>query len=842
MKAFVLLIFFVALCEKFTAQKIDTKHIQLNLEFDWEKKSAFGTAEITFSPLSKTNDIYLDAKFLEIKKVSLKGKTLLFTCKSGHSDTNLHVFLDRKYKPNETLVLNIEYASLYENKADPYAIGGSFGKGLRFQMPTSTTPNKRRQIWSCGEPKSNSYWFPCNEELSDIHTMEVFARVEKPLHVVGNGQLIEIQDLGKKRIFHYRTDDALPNYLVAIVIGEFTCVSQKAGKTILHNFAYPDEKEAMQATVELLTDMLHFLEEKTGLSYPFESYSQVVVQDYPFPGLVGQHTFSVLSDNYVDDYGVHDDFKYLWDGVAMQALSNQWFGNLLMPKTWEDTWLNYSFAQYFAGLYTAKCHSKSEYLLWYFPFEKGNVDWDWQSSNVRSIIPQNVDDAHLYVGDNYAKFRGALVLRMLQHELGDELWWKVVQTFLKEHANQLVTTKDFQQTVEQLSGKSYQWFFDQWLYKVGLPQFEIEKKYDAAKKEFTVVVRQDKVEGLSAEWPLQIYFKGKISIEFNGKVETLSLEPKEVNVFVFGLEKEPEFLNFNYEQRFLSLTNFVQSKEAYLAQLRQSSDVLAKKEAMQQLVLVASDSLVSQEFKREIRNAMVEEVLSDAYWRYRMLALSSLSKMLASPIDEEMIALLMELIAKERSWLKSAAITILGNSKDPQFAKVYLNSLNDLSDRVINSAAIALGKTKSPLAFDALMLLENQKSWKNQNRISALNGLEQLGDDRAVPYVLACLSDQQSSRWYLATTTWDYPFAAVQTLQSLQKASLGFPILWERFVKSLEENDLNDIFQNVQLLNALKDERVQDIYPLLQEKFKNETVILEAVDFYKSQFLQGLNE
>jgi len=270
------------------AQNIDVQNVTLNLSFDWLKKQANGTATITFSTTKETDKIFLDAGFLSIESVALEDKNLSYQYDGKDSAKNLTITLNRKYKPTELIVIQIAYQTNYINNADPNSIGGSFGKGLRFFQPTSTTPNKQKQIWSSGEPEGNKYWFPCNEDIADIHTTEIFATVEKPLTVISNGKLVEtIDNKNATQTFHYKSDLPFPNYLVAIAVGEYNDVMQQAGKTTIHTFGYPAEKDAIKATVELLPDMLHFLEEKTGFNYPFRHYKQVVVQDYPFPGLVG---------------------------------------------------------------------------------------------------------------------------------------------------------------------------------------------------------------------------------------------------------------------------------------------------------------------------------------------------------------------------------------------------------------------------------------------------------------------------------------------------------------------------------------------------------------------------
>ncbi len=824
------------------ANNIDTKHISINLRFDWQKKQAFGDAEITLSPTMASDTIRLDAGRLNIHAVLLNGKTLDYNYDGGEINP-LEIMLDRVYQPNETLILKIEYNTTYENKADPNAIWGSFGKGLRFQEPTSTTPNKRKQIWSSGEPENNKYWFPCNEDIADIHTTEIRATVENPMLVISNGQLVEtIDNKDNTRTFHYKSEIPFPNYLVAIVAGEYVDVLQISKGVAIHNFGYPHEKEAVKATTELLPDMMRFIEEKTGFNYPLSDYTQVVVQDYPFPGLTGQHSASILSDNYIDDQSVHHDFKYLWDGVAMQALANQWFGNIIMPKSWSDIWLNNAFAQYFAGLYTAKNNTLSEYLLYILPFEISNVFADWNVGNIRPIVTNNYEDLTNFTSDSYSKYRGALVLRMLQKEVGDLNWWKAIQLYVKSNAGKQITTGDFQKAIEKITGESYQWFFDQWIYKTGMPKFEVTKNYDPSIKQLNITVRQTQIEDRNSKYEQVGLFKGKLEVEIDNNILEVYIEAKSENVFNFSMPKAPAFVNFNYEDTWICETEFAKNTDEYLQQLDRSKDILAKQKALDKLVEIANDSSTNTILKGEILAAFKKEITSNFYWRYRQYALGSLRKILTMPYDTETLSMILNLINTEKSWLKTSAIFTLGNTCDVQYFEIYKAALSDESDRVVNAAAIAMGKTKSPKAFDILMGLDNKPSWKNQSRISTLNGLEQLGDVQVIDYVLKCLSDNQSPRWYLATPVWDYPYAAAYTLATLGKADLGFPLLLERFKKSLEENDLNDIFQNVQLIDILKDERAKEVYQLLKEKFNNDAHLLETIQNYEANFLESIKE
>ncbi|MFN8283295.1 MAG: M1 family aminopeptidase [Chitinophagales bacterium] len=824
--------------------KINVKHIAIDLKFDWKKKTAYGKATLQLSLLKATDIIHLDAAMLTINSIILSnGKALKYNYDGSDKNDALEIILDKMYNVNETLIISIDYHTNHINHADPNNIWGSFGKGIRFFEPTSTTPNKRKQIWSSGEPESNRYWFPCYDAPNAVRTTEFTATVEKPLIVISNGTLVKtIENTDDSRTFHYKSDVAYPNYLTSFIVGEYTDIKQKSGNIDLHTFAYPDEKAAAEATIVRLPEMVDYFSKLTGVKYPYSTYRQVMVQDYPFPGLVGQHTTTTISDNMIDDFRTHADFFYLWDGVEAQSLASQWFGNLLMPKDWSHNWLNTAFSHYADGLFTDYKNGHDEFLTYYLTFDQNTTLSDWNNNFRHPIVTQNYDNVQTFASDNYARIRGALVLRMLRKQIGDEKWFKAIQYYVKTNANKIVTTKDFQHAIETVTGDSIGWFFDQWIYKMGHPVFEITKKYDTKKKQLILNVQQTQKIDSNNAYPQTIFFKGKVAVEIDGMIKEIWLKAQQNNTFIFVAPSKPKLINFDFEDTWIKEIKFEKSLAAYLYQLKNDKDVLGKWHAIDALVQIAKDEKSDDETKTKIYAAFRKTIQSNDYWRLRGYALSQLRSLLATPYDSATVNMLLSLIKNDKPWIRTGAITFLGMSRDSAYTKIYLNALNDPSDRVINAAANALGKTKSSKAFDALIQLENKPSWKSQSKISMLNGLKELADPRAFDIAYKTLADIRSPRWWLATPIWDYPIAAAQTLVALGKNEAAYPMIFERFQKSLDENDYNDIFSNILLIATLADARGQEAFDLLKEKFKDDANAMIAVEQYETQFKETIKK
>jgi HEAT repeat protein len=82
--------------------------------------------------------------------------------------------------------------------------------------------------------------------------------------------------------------------------------------------------------------------------------------------------------------------------------------------------------------------------------------------------------------------------------------------------------------------------------------------------------------------------------------------------------------------------------------------------------------------------------------------------------------------------VRARALTSLAAFKDPALAPVFTGHLEDRSYASIRAAALGLGATKSPAAYDALTKLLQTPSWRDAIRAAGLNGLAALEDARAL--------------------------------------------------------------------------------------------------------------
>jgi len=822
------------------SRNIDIQHLAIDLRFDWEKESAYGSTVVTLAPFAATNRIALDAGDFTISAVTLAkdGTPLKYNYNPTGGDNNLEIFLDKFYARGESLAIKVEYRTNLVNTADAETAIGSFGRGLRFIKPTQDEPNKPRQIWSQGETEFNRYWFPSYDFPNDFRTTELRATVEKPFIVISNGRLESTtENSDGTRTFYWKMDIPYTNYLTSIVVGEYKAVEQEYDGIPILNFGYVNETKEVAATVKRLPDMVRFFSEKTGVRYPYPKYAQTMVEDF------GGGMENISATTQIEEM-IHDERELLdEDSDSLQAheLAHQWFGDYVTCRDWGQIWLNESFATYMDALYNE--HSKGHDEFLYANVRDNQMQYfnAWNAGNRRPIVTKYYANKDAMF-DAYAYPRGAAVLHMLRKHLGDELFWASLNHYLVSNKHKPVSTEQLRIAIEETTGQSMDWFFDQWLYRMGHPIFEVTQSYDEFAGKLTLNVRQTQKIDPNNEYPQVEFFQSFVDIEIDGRIERVWIKPQAENVFTFTVPQRPRLVNFDYEGTLIKEIKFEKTTDDLIYQLKNDKDVLGRRWALGELESRAANPAE----RDKITTALVDVLQNEKFWRLRRAALEALGDIYAperksaitpppAKFPAEVLKAILDSTKDEKSLIRAAAIDLLAATKDPKYTDNYLAALNDQSYSVIESAAEAIGAVKSPKAFETLMKMASGTSWRGRIEIAALKGLAEYGDKRALEPALKIAQD--------TTRPVSVRIAALEVVGASGKGDpRAFPLIFERFKRALDENDFENLVRGIQAFIRLADPRGQQAFDLMKEKFKNNPDLLGGVRFFEQQFQAALKK
>jgi len=183
------------------------------------------------------------------------------------------------------------------------------------------------------------------------------------------------------------------------------------------------------------------------------------------------------------------DRNLRWRNVIIHEIAHQWFGNAVTERDWNDVWLSEGFATYFTQLFIEHAYGRDEFTENMRRSRQTVLDFYAKTPDYR-VVHANLDDmSRVTTGMTYQK--GGWVLHMLRVRLGDDPFWRGIREYYRRYQNLNASTAEFREVMEQASGESLAAFFEQWLYRGGVPRVAGSWTWDPAARAVTVDVRQE---------------------------------------------------------------------------------------------------------------------------------------------------------------------------------------------------------------------------------------------------------------------------------------------------------------------------------------------------------------
>ena len=205
--------------------------------------------------------------------------------------------------------------------------------------------------------------------------------------------------------------------------------------------------------------------------YPFKEYT-VLANDKNRASGGGNGGANYTIYNTISDY-------YL----LVHEIGHAWFGSMVGPAEGRDGWLGEGGASYCELVMGERRDDFREHLK---EMHRGALTDD---------EPVVREDPSMWV--MYDK--GAVVFRMLQYVMGDA-FYDLMHELFQRYNGEGITTEDFIALANEYG--DYQWFFDQWLYRGGAPDYSIrDMMYENGTLTFRVVQ-----EGEIYRMPLDVAF------------------------------------------------------------------------------------------------------------------------------------------------------------------------------------------------------------------------------------------------------------------------------------------------------------------------------------------------
>jgi aminopeptidase N len=148
--------------------------------------------------------------------------------------------------------------------------------------------------------------------------------------------------------------------------------------------------------------------------------------------------------------------------IVAHELAHQWFGDSVSTENWQDIWLKEGLATYSEWLWLTRAEGLDGVSR--------IADLKIRSLNLTAPVGQPKPD-DLFNSD-VVYTGGALVFHALRLRVGDETFFKILQTYADRYRYGNASTDDFIAIAEKISREDLQTFFDAWLYSAELPGYK----------------------------------------------------------------------------------------------------------------------------------------------------------------------------------------------------------------------------------------------------------------------------------------------------------------------------------------------------------------------------------
>lgn len=420
---------------------VSLSHVEASLKFEPAAWRVIGEAAIRFVPLGYTTDsmVFLTPGF-DVEQVLINGKAVRFTS----DEKNTIIFPDAGMRKGEEYTLSMVYES------NPIATG------IYFVGWKPGEEGKRKAIWA-HRPFG---WLPY---MDGRVTMDIRITFDSDYTVFTNGTRISVKNnKDGTSSWHYRLAQNHPYFSTALGISDYDFKSENTSRGVpLELLYYRGMQEKIEPTYQFTKLMFDFFEDEMGIPYPYDVYREIPVIDYMYGGMECT-TSTIFGDYMLIDPRAYWQRNYI--NVNAHELAHQWFGDYIGHLAHQDVWLTESFGTYYAKIFERSVFGEEYYEN--MVMQEQAAALEASKDNDYPVWSSRGGRARIYD-------KGSVVLGMLRDVMGDREFRDAVRSYLVKFGYGSTETQDFIRTAYDVTGRSYDWFFDQWVLRPGEPHYVV---------------------------------------------------------------------------------------------------------------------------------------------------------------------------------------------------------------------------------------------------------------------------------------------------------------------------------------------------------------------------------
>jgi aminopeptidase N len=309
--------------------------------------------------------------------------------------------------------------------------------------------------------------FPCFDQPDLKARWTLALEIPSQWQAIANGAQIGRRDEAGRTTLTFAETEPLSTYLFAFAAGNFSVeTAQRAGRTFRMLHRETDAAKVARnrdAIFDLHAAALAWLEDYTGISYPWGKFDFVLIPSFQFGGMEHAGAITYNAAALLLDPSATQNQKLARASLIAHETAHMWFGDLVTMRWFDDVWMKEVFANFMAAKIVnpsfPEINHELRFLYAHYPAAY-DVDRTPGTNAIRQPLDNLSEAGSLYGAIIYQK--APIVMRQLETLLGPAAFRDGLREYLGRYAFGNATWPDLialldRRTPEDLAAWSRAW-------------------------------------------------------------------------------------------------------------------------------------------------------------------------------------------------------------------------------------------------------------------------------------------------------------------------------------------------------------------------------------------------
>lgn len=384
---------------------------------------------------------YIDINDVKINDQTIKYKII------GNGDTILEVTPNKTIKRRETISIELKYFIKIPPARERFGYGDDIFNFGNWYPVMAVYDNSGWNLDS---------YLPIGDPFySDSSDYRVSILAPKDFIVATTGEVIGKEE--KEDSIQWTIEAKKVRDFAWVASSRFEVEERKVGETTIKAYFLKDgmaTKEIKSKVISFAMDSIKIFNKVFG-QYPYPQYS-IVQTNFP-SGMEYPQIVFIGKEFYNREY-----ISYL-ESILVHETAHQWWYNVVGNDQIDEAWLDESLSSYSEVIYIEEVYGEREGKDYHRYENEEKYSYYKEELEDEAVLKtlnefEGWDDYSLLV---YTK--GAIFLDDLRLKYGDEVFFKILQTYYNRHKFKIASTKDFLQICEEITGDELDEYFEKWL-------------------------------------------------------------------------------------------------------------------------------------------------------------------------------------------------------------------------------------------------------------------------------------------------------------------------------------------------------------------------------------------